>query len=95
MKGVPCPQRGNRYDGRGLKEPSQSKRCKAITGLLFGANDFIPERDITVMLGDNLTDIAFELRKMELDGKAIRQDRKTGFGAKQGLRFAWKLTSPT
>lgn len=94
MKGVPCPQRGNRYDGGGLKETAASERRKAITGLLFGANDFISEREITVMLGDNLTDIAFELRKMERDGKAERVDRKDGnapFNGKQGLRFAWKL----
>jgi len=92
MKGQPCPQRGNRYDSRGLvKETIRSSRYNALRGLMFGAKDFIPERDLAVMLGENITDIQTTLRAMEIDGVVERQRLKVGFKSKPGTMVAWRL----
>jgi hypothetical protein len=65
-------------------------RRNALRGLLHGA-DFIPERDLAVMLGDNVTDIQTELRAMELDKLVERERRRVGFKSKPGTMVAWRL----
>lgn len=87
MKGAPCPQRGNRYDGPTMC----SERRKGLTGLMFGAKDFIPERDLAVMLGENITDIQTTLRAMEIEKLVERQRLKVGFKSKPGMMVAWRL----
>ncbi len=97
MKGQPCPQRGNRYDSRGLvKETIRSSRYNALRGLMFGAKDFIPERDLAVMLGEDLTSIQVELRRMEIDGIAERQTLTyVPYKSKPGTINAWRLKQAT
>lgn len=77
---------------RVYQTPKATERRDAIMGLLYGANDFIPERDIAVMLGDNPTDIHLELSRMEDDEIVERQAMATPFKAKAGAARAWRLT---
>lgn len=66
-------------------------RRAALTGLMFGASDFIPERDLAIMLGDNCTDVQKELREMELDGLAERQEFISEYRPYASRkRFAWR-----
>jgi len=62
---------------------------------MYGAKDFIPERDMAVALGENVTDIQTELRFMEMDGLAERLKLKPRFKAKPGTFVAWKLKQQT
>jgi len=78
--------RDNRY-----RDTNLSKRSEALIGLMFGAKDFIPERDLATMLGENITDIQTTLRAMEIDGVAERQRLKVGFKSKPGTMVAWRL----
>ena len=78
---------------RRYETPKATERRDAITGLLCGAKDFIPERDIAIMLGDNPTDIHLELSRMEDDEIVERQAIPApAFKAKQGSCRAWRLT---
>jgi len=78
--------RDNRY-----RDTNLSKRSEALIGLMFGAKDFIPERDLAVMLGENITDVQTTLRSMEIDGVVERQRLKVGFKSKPGSMVAWRL----
>ena len=82
-------ERSNR-DSR-YRDTNLSKRSEALKGLMFGANDFIPERDLAVMLGENITDVQTTLRSMEIDGVVERQRLKVGFKSKPGSMVAWRL----
>ena len=74
-----------------MKGDVQRARQNGIRGLLHGAKDFIPERDLAVMLGDDITAIQTALRDMELRGEAERQRLKVAFKAKPGTMNAWRL----
>lgn len=73
------------------RDTNLSQRREALTGLMFGAKDFIPERDLAVMLGENITDVQTTLRAMEIDGVVERQRLKVGFKSKPGSMVAWRL----
>lgn len=78
---------------RVYQTPKATERRDAIMGLLYGAKEFIPERDIAIMLGDNPTDIHLELSRMEDDEIVERQAIPApAFKAKQGSDRAWRLT---
>ena len=77
---------------RVYQTPKAAERRDAIMGLLYGATDFIPERDIAVMLGDNPTDIHLELSRMEDDEIVERRALPTPFKSKSGASRAWRLT---
>ena len=68
-----------------------TERRAAITGLLYGARDFILERDLAVMLKENVTDIQTELRAMELDKLVERERLRVAFKSKPGSMNAWRL----
>lgn len=75
-----------------MKGDVSKDRRKALRGLLYGAKDFIPERDLAVMLGEDITAIQTELRSMELEKLVERERRKIAFKAKPGSMIAWRLT---
>lgn len=75
-----------------MKGDMSKDRRKALRGLLYGATDFIPERDLAVMLGEDITAIQTELRSMELEKLVERERRKIAFKAKPGTMNAWRLT---
>ena len=66
-------------------------RQNGLRGLMHGARDPILERDLAVMLGEDITSIQTALRDMEMRGIVERQRLKVAFRAKPGTMNAWRL----
>lgn len=66
-------------------------RQNGLRGLMHGARDPILERDLAVMLGEDITSIQTALKDMEMRGIVERQRLKVAFKAKPGTMNAWRL----
>ena len=64
-----------------------AKRREAISALLDGMADYIPVRDISAVLGIDLTTINRELAEMEMHGLAESCKMRKG----KGSLMAWRL----
>jgi len=74
------------------------ERRNAISAILDGARDFIPARDISAVLGIDITTLNVELNEMEIDGLVYKQNLHAVAGGKsfarghrKGSVLAWKL----
>lgn len=72
-----------------------TERRAALTGLMYGMEEFIPHKDLAAMLGYTVTDVYNELRGMEIDGLVERQmERHRDPMKRYQPEVTWRLKHP-
>ena len=66
-------------------------RRKALSGIMYGLKDFVPHKDLAVMIGDGPTEVYNELREMEIDGIVERLAIPSRAFRRQQDQVAWRL----